>query len=237
MTPDVKGMKLASLKPCVIVASMGRSGSTLCFSTLQKSAKTILNRHPARFEASLARARLFRGTIVKTHDYPDALQGRREAVKVLFIFGSTYDAALSVYDCRARYGANWVEQHFMNCKSDATFDDLFRFDALGMAQQIKEWSVFDDVPVLCVRLDALWQHAADIARFTGYALDLPPKQARVEKKIPEDLRQRARTVYAPLDEEIAKLPDLFTAGPEMVPFIEGIPDNAAFTKEARACRS
>ncbi|MDZ7709748.1 MAG: hypothetical protein U5K36_06430 [Roseovarius sp.] len=87
-----------------------------------------------------------------------------------------------------------------------------------MAQQIKEWSVFDEVPVLCVRLDALWRHAGDIARFTGYAFDLPPKQARIEKNIPEDLRQRAHTVYAPLDEEIAKLPDLFMAGPEMAPY-------------------
>lgn len=228
-------MKMQSRNPCVIVASMGRSGSTLTFSILSKAARTWLNRNPGLFCASLDEAPFKRGTIIKTHDYPGALRARHhEAVRVLFVFGATYDAALSVYSCRDRLGVEWVAEHFRNCKSPAGFDDLFRFDALGMAQQIKEWSVFDQVPVMCVRLDALWQHAADIARFTGYTFDLPPKRARIDHVVPEDLKQRAQAVYAPLDEEIDKLPDLFMAGPNMMASIEGIPDNPAFAKVTRA---
>jgi hypothetical protein len=227
-------MKPISLKPCVIVASMGRSGSTLCFSTLNRSARTWLVRNPARFEPSLSRASLRRGTIIKTHDYPDGLRTRDTIAKVLFIFGSTCEAALSVYTCKDRFGADWVAEHFRNCKSPFAFDDLLEFDALGMTQQIKAWSVFDQVPVLCVRFDALWAYSDDIARFTGYPFDLPPRQTRASQSVPEDVRQRARAVYAPLDEKIARLPDLFMAGPEMAPRLDGIPDIPAFDMTARA---
>lgn len=215
---------------------MGRSGSTLCFSTLQKAARTILNRNPARFEPSLSRATLGRGTIVKTHDYPDALNARRKPVKVLFIFGSTYEASLSVNSCESRFGADWVAEHFRNCKSPYGIDDLFEFDALGMAQQVREWSVFDHVPVLCVRFDALWEHARTIASFTGYPFDPPKKQPRVTHSISDYQRQCAKAVYDPLDNEINKLPKLFVAAPEMGSFLERLPDNPDFSKAARARR-
>lgn len=226
-------MRSFSRRPCVIVASMGRSGSTLTFMTLNKAAKTWFNRSPGLFCQSLGSAPLSPGSIVKTHDYPDALRTRPEEVRVLFVFGSTYDAALSVYACRDRLGEAWVAEHFRNCKSPASLEDLFEFDALGMAQQVRDWSVFDRVPVMCARLDALWRYAADISRFTGYAFDPSPKRARVAHAVPDHLKQRAQAVYAPLDEEIGKLPDLFMAGPEMAASLEGIPCNQLFSKNKR----
>ena len=224
-------------KPAIIVASMGRSGSTLCYAALRAAAMGRLGRDPAYFAPSLARTRLRRGQIVKTHDYPDALAARRAPAKALFIFGSTYAAALSVHACRARDGAAWVAQHFANCKSTASPDDLFHRDALGMAQQVRAWAVTDALPVLCVRYDALWDSLPRIARFTGYPLRLPEKTPRARGDLPEHLRRRAEAVYRPLDAILDRLPDAFVAGPGMQPQIRDIPDDPAFSPEARACLS
>ncbi|GAW33892.1 hypothetical protein RA2_00937 [Roseovarius sp. A-2] len=224
-------------KPAIIVASMGRSGSTLCYAALREAAMGRFGRDPAYFAPSLARARLRRGQIVKTHDYPDALPARRAPCKALFIFGSTYAAALSLHVCRTRDGAVWVAQHFANCKSTASPDDLFARDALGMAQQVKAWTVTEALPVLCLRYEALWDSVPRIARFTGYPLHLPPKTPRATPDLPESLRQRAEAVYRPLDAILDRLPDAFVAGPEMQPHVRDIPDDPAFSPEARACLS
>jgi hypothetical protein len=223
--------------PAVIVASMGRSGSTLCYAALREAAMGGRGRDPAYFAPSLARTRLRRGQIVKTHDYPDALPARRAPAKALFIFGSTYAAALSVQGCRARDGEAWVAQHFAHCKSAASPDALFERDALGMAQQVKAWAVTEALPVLCLRYGALWDSLPRIARFTGYPLNLPMRTPRAAPDLPESLRQRAEAVYRPLDAIIDRLPDSFLAGPQMAPHVRDLPDDPAFSPEARACLS
>lgn len=209
-------------RPCVIVASIGRSGSTLVTGQLRKSAKTIWRNKTAQFYPTLATAELSRGTICKTHDYPDALKAREEPVKPLFIFGSTLDSALSVHSCKTRFSPNWVDDHLRHLKSTGHQDDLFKWDICGMGPQIKSWATFDGVPTLCVRYDALWDHIKDIRRFTGYRFKLPAFAPRPPKQIDDALMADARRVYEPIDDIVMKLPTLFMAGPDMAPQVAGL---------------
>lgn len=209
-------------KPCVLVASIGRSGSTLAADTLSRQARTIWKRKPALFQESLALAPLELGTICKTHDYPEALRGRTEPVKALFLFGSTLDAAVSVHNCLGRLGSDWVKLHFEHMKSKGKAEELFHYDVLGMAKQIKAWSTFDAVPTMSVRYDALWKHSERIADFTGYRFVLPEFRARVGREIEERLTMRAKEVYGPIDEIIMKLPEIFQSGPSMARYVSDL---------------
>ncbi|MBE0413461.1 hypothetical protein [Yoonia sp.] len=218
---------------CIVVASMGRSGSTLCYTTLSRPSSRWRRKKGRGFYPSLGEAPLKPGTIIKTHDYPDSLSDKSGQAKVLFVFGSTYEASLSVYACREKYGDEWISSHFDHCKSIAQFDDIFDFDALGMSQQVRAWAVEDKVPVLCVRYDSLWQNASEISDFTGHRFNLPARTLREEKHIPAELKENAAKTYEKFDKVIAKLPDIFLAGPSMFDYVKQIDADSRFSKEAR----
>jgi hypothetical protein len=204
-------------KPCVIIASIGRSGSTLVFNTLKKEAKKTLWRKKSGLTPTLADAKLKTGTICKTHDFPDALVNVTKPVKAVFIFGSTLESAMSVHSCVDRFGPDWVAQHFKHLKSDGHANELFDYDALGLAKQVKSWSTFDSVPTLCVRYDALWRRAAEIAEFTNYNFELPEFKPRTEKQLNNVLLEKAQEIYGPLDDVVMALPEIFLASSSMAP--------------------
>ena len=213
---------LLNKRPCIIVASIGRSGSTLTTKTLTAAAQTIWRDRPSEFAASLSKAKLARGTICKTHDYPAALTGRTGKAKALFIFGSTIDSVISVHSCIDRKGPEWIDRHLKHLQSDGHIDDLFNYDVLMLGPQIKTWATFDGIPTLCVRYDKLWDHAAEIAAFTGYDFDLPAFEQRTPKTLDDGLMAKARQLYEPLDDIVMKLPTIFTAGSHMAPQVAGL---------------
>lgn len=209
-------------KPCVIVASIGRSGSSIVTGRLKRSAKTVWLKKTAWFSPTLATAPLLPGTICKTHDLPDALTDRTEAVKALFIFGSTLDSALSVQSCIQRYGPDWGITHLKHLKSTGHIDDLFKYDVGGLGAQIKSWATFDGTPTLCVRYDALWDNTAEISRFTGYRFKLPVFKQRSPKQFDDTTMAQARRIYGPIDDIVMKLPPVFMAGPHMADQVAGL---------------
>ncbi len=210
--------------PCIIVASNGRSGSTLMFDALWAACKRRhwFRRPTASFQESLASAPLTAGSLVKTHDYPDGLRGR-ENVKVLFCFGPTKASALSVYSAVERYGRDWVNQHFEHLHAKGPFDDLFKYDVLNQVEQLKQWGTFQEVPVLCLSYDAIWRRQNDVEDFLHLKFTLPERVERARKSIPDDLLAKASQVYDPIDEVVAELPELFLASPEHSDVLDRLP--------------
>ncbi|WP_170762417.1 hypothetical protein [Ruegeria lacuscaerulensis] len=210
---------------CIIVASNGRSGSTLTFNTLQESfrRRSVRRAEQAAFVARLKDADLSPPSLYKTHDFPDVLASKPEGVRVIFCFGPTKDSAFSVYSARERYGQDWLDTHFSNLNATGEFDDLFNRDVLQQARQIKEWATFVEVPVLCVRYDAIWDHQHEIAEFTGFAFVPPERIERAPKSIPAELLKAANTVYDPIDKVIAELPKCFVASKEFAPIVDKLP--------------
>lgn len=97
--------KLPTSLDGVVVASFGRAGSTVVYGALSEAMARRRFLVGGRSSAKIVKAgswfldaqALNPGVIYKTHDYPDALSGKRN-LRAVFLFGSTIDAALSVYE-------------------------------------------------------------------------------------------------------------------------------------------
>ncbi|KUJ76237.1 hypothetical protein AVO45_13080 [Ruegeria marisrubri] len=215
---------LLAPRPCIVVASNGRSGSTLTYAALRKARNRRFwwKKQGFPFDARLKDAPLEPGTVTKTHDFPDALRGR-DNVKVVFCFGSARDSALSVYSAMERYGPDWIADHFYHLHAKGGFDDLFRYDVLRQAEQVRAWATFEDVPVLCVHYDAIWRRQKDIAEFTGLNFTPPERKERAPKQIPQDLLRAASEVYDPIDAVLAELPEMFLSSKEMAGAVSKLP--------------
>ncbi len=212
-------------KNCVIVASNGRSGSTLTFLALADTLKEIdpLSAKRVDFVARLSDTEFYTPCVYKTHDFPQPLSTWPENTRVVFCFGPTKDSAFSVYSAMERYGADWIDQHFYHLHATGTFDELFERDVLQQARQIREWVTFEDVPVLCVRYDALWDHQDTISRFTGLDFTPPKRRERTPKDIPEEFKASADQLYDPIDEVIDQLPECFIASAQYSSVVNKLP--------------
>ncbi|WP_170350545.1 MULTISPECIES: hypothetical protein [Ruegeria] len=210
---------------CVIVASNGRSGSTMTFLALADSLRDV-DREAAKksnFIARLDDATFHAPCVYKTHDYPQPLSSWPENTRVVFCFGSAKDSAFSVYSALDRYGADWIDLHFHHLHATGTYDELFQRDVLQQARQIKEWVTYEDVPVLCVHYDALWEYQETISRFTGLDFRPPERRERVPKDIPAELKAAADLVYDPIDDVIEHLPRCFVASKQYRMTVEELP--------------
>ncbi len=210
--------------PCLIVASNGRSGSTLMFDALWKAQKRrrVWRKPKATFEMELAQAELHQGNLVKTHDFPSGLEGR-DNVKVLFCYGPTKDSALSVYSVLGRHGRDWIRQHFAHLHAKGTFEDLFKYDVLNQAEQMRQWATFENVPVLCLSYDAIWRRQSEVADFLELNFTLPERTERAKKSIPDEILDQASAVYDPIDAVLSELPELFVASTKYANILNRLP--------------
>lgn len=166
---------------------------------------------------TLAGSQLQSGIVYKTHDYPDALEGRDD-LRTLFVFGSARESVLSVMEQDVVRGRDWIHEHLDHLKrSDEPFEALLERDILGIEAQLEAWTRFEGSPVLCVRYDALWDAEDEIQAFTGIPLSLPERKPRTPKAVSADVREAVDRVYGPIDLRIDALPDVFRAGAQISP--------------------
>lgn len=201
--------------PPLVVASMGRSGSTLVWEALRRA--VLEARFPGLPHAQglrlvsdqawdLDRVRLARGVVYKSHGLAHELPNDSGA-KVVFLFGSATDAAISVMSCRDRYGPSWISQHFEHLRANGPFEDLVRRDVLRFGEQLDGWIGKAGTQRLIIHYDALWDHEATLSDFTGVGISLPPRRPRSgAMAVDAETRARFAETYAALDERIAALP-------------------------------
>lgn len=198
--------------PGVVLASYGRSGSTMLYRAIGDgmSLRRFGRARQMVFDVSwtLAEKPPKRGTVCKTHDYPQALQGRKD-LKSVFVFGSPTEAVRSVILQRQTQGIEWVQQHLEHLKSTGRFEDIKTSDVLGIGPQLDAWTQFTDSPVLCIRYEALWREIDRLQEFTGLHIELPKQRARESKILAEDNEVYIKATYANLERRVASLPDVF----------------------------
>lgn len=205
-----------SIEP-IIVASMGRSGSTLVYDAVVEA---VLARSPLRnfslghkltadWSWSLSNKPLIRGTVYKTHDYPDRLDVN--GGKAIFLFGSTLNAAKSVHSAKERFGQDWVEEHFAHLRSEGKYEDLFKCDVLNFEQQIKSWAVNETIPTLCLRFETLWENSERISEFLDMKVTLPKKRTRTADNYDLEIEKALKHIFDPIDERLSVLPDCFVS--------------------------
>jgi hypothetical protein len=199
----------------IIVASMGRSGSTLVYDALCDGMaaarfgplKWFGRRIVGDTAWELSRQSFMPGVVYKTHDLPIGLP-RDCGARVVFLFGRASDAAISVLSCRRRYGAAWVAEHFAHMRALGSFDELSERDVLRFEEQIDGWLAVDHARILGLRYETLWKHADDLSRFVGFSVTLPDRRPRDgSKEIDLATAEKFTATYRALDEKIASLAD------------------------------
>lgn len=207
---------LPSNLPPLIIASMGRSGSTLVWDALRQA--FAAHRSGGWFEGPLTRlvseqawdlgtVRFVPGVVYKTHGLAEELPDESGA-RVVFLFGSATDAALSVLSCKTRYGPDWIAEHFRHLRASGGFSELAKRDVLRFSDQLDGWIGKSGTPRMILRYDSLWDHEQTLSEFAGVRVKLPIRRARLgATAADESTRARYLETYAALDEKIAAMPD------------------------------
>lgn len=207
---------LPSMQPPILVASMGRSGSTLVYSSLVEgmSAKRFGQQshwlHGLVRDTAwrLAGKRFCNGRVYKTHDFPYELApGDRPLI--VFLFGSASDAARSVMRCDTIYGREWIDVHFEHLSADGHLEEIPERDVLRFGEQLDAWLACESVPVLALRYEDLWTSGAEamLTRFVGFQVRLPMRRARGSAGMElGDTGVQLTATYDELDARLAALP-------------------------------
>jgi hypothetical protein len=202
--------------PPLIVASMGRSGSTVVWDSLRHA--VAAHRGVGRFNKQMTRlvsqqtwdlasAKFLPGVVYKTHGLAEELSSSSGA-RVIFLFGSATDAALSVHSCETRYGHDWIIEHLRHLRASGGFDELANRDVLRFSEQLDGWIGKAGTPRMILRYDSLWDHEEALSDFTGVAVKLPVRKARTgPAAVDAATRARFTDTYGELDARIAALPD------------------------------
>jgi hypothetical protein len=199
----------------IVVASMGRAGSTLVHDSLCSGmaaarfpyAQGIGIRIVRDYAWNLGEVRLYNGVVYKTHALAQELPPDSKA-RVVFLYGRASNAVLSVLSCNERYGSEWIEAHFEHLRAQGSLEELPTKDVLRIEEQVNGWLSGTRQPVLGLRYETLWDHIGVLSDFAGFPVTLPQRRPRSGAlSVGEATRNVVMRSYASLDERINKLPD------------------------------
>jgi len=218
--PVRAGLKviLPSRQPATLVASMGRSGSTLVYNSIVKGVAT--KRFGARGPAlsgvvrdvawDLSDRAFRRGRVYKTHDLPAGLSAG-SSPKAVFLFGRASDAVRSLYRCETVYGPDWIKAHFRHLSAQGCLAEIAEKDILQFSAQLDDWLSFEGVPVLALRYESLWSSGAEalLSTYIGVPVKLPARKARQSANLNlGETEAQICATYKALDARTANLPDI-----------------------------
>jgi hypothetical protein len=180
----------------VVVAGMGRCGTTLVFRSLRDDGYTP---HPSFLE-TIDLGSCLNGHVYKTHEAPPAAIGRN--VKLVFMFGNPMDIAISSHSRMNR----WGRVHHMHLGSDLFTDNdcVFMQDTLKLEAHFDAWHRPQSFPFVTVRYETLYsQDTLDgLADFLGHRIILPPHRARTTRWMDHPRKEQLLEIYSDLHDRI-----------------------------------
>jgi|TARA_B100000315_G_scaffold161196_1_gene149611 hypothetical protein len=212
---NMKKISCAPFRKTIIVAGLGRCGTTLLFESLSYHLRIQPGRlHIVRLDDHIdeglyytpdtidrgfdsleyerLRGQFKRGHVYKSHDFPPEYLPRH--VKVIYLFGNPVEIVLSAksLDNDQLHGVDSrftiLDLHIRNLRGDfAEKGSLFEKDVLRLKDNFDLWMKNHSFPVMAVRYEALWDRLEDIRKFTGCRkLILPPYSPRKDRTISYD---------------------------------------------------
>jgi hypothetical protein len=175
------------MMPTVVVASLGRSGSSMLTRACALSRLRLEDSPTARKQArqivqnawSLDAVRFEPGFVYKTHDYPAKCTPPPAFVRFIYTFADPFDVVTSLCRQREAKGLSWMQKHAEHMKVDVTdFDRLFLDDIFDLERHYDAWIGCTTLPIVAIRYEALWQHRGLLSEFLGFELMLPTFQPR-----------------------------------------------------------
>lgn len=212
---------LPSNLPPIIVASMGRSGSTLVHDAIcQGLAKVrfgcggrLATRLVANYAWDLGSTSLHNGVAYKTHALAEELNGRSYA-KIVFLFGSAVDSAVSVINVGKVKGDAWIESHSNHLRGEGGIEELAERDVLRFSDQLDGWTNLTLNSSIAMKYESLWHNQDSLSDFLGFPVALPLRRERSAKQVDSKVLERLHQTYAPLEARIAAMPDVICSGPK-----------------------
>src|SRR3990167_11343274 len=127
----------------IILASMGRCGSTMLFNALFDSNNFIIDLHNV-FNAK-------KNTFFKTHDFAPA--SLPENAKCIFLFGNVTDVVISAH---TEAIVN-VKQHYVHLHANYEKRNNYIYeDVLRLEENFDSWNRKRPYPVLSIRYETMW---------------------------------------------------------------------------------
>ena len=204
-----------SKRPPIIVASMGRCGSTILFDVIRDSlAKEIFPFLPlpiARIFCQgslwLPGKKIFKGFVHKTHS-----RGKNFPLnsnpKIIYIFCIPSDSVLSAISQKSRKGKGWLLDHCNNFEVNGNYEDLAFHDVLRIEDNIKEWRNKKNTKILFIRYEKIWQYRHKIEEFINLKIKLPKyKSRRSLSKEAKLLKETCKKNYSYLDKIVKAYSD------------------------------
>jgi len=187
-------------RPClsVIVASMGRSASTVLMRALLPAVagpiiglSPRLTRHMVqRWQTDLTTLTPRPGRVYKTHDRPVA--GLPDYVRTIYTFADPFEVVASLHRQWHTAGEVWMREHATNMvRREVDYVRMYDTDVLELEANFDAWMQHDGPRCLLVRYDELWNQTERLSAFLGRPVRLPPYQPRASALDQLDRDQRA----------------------------------------------
>lgn len=184
-----------------LVASMGRSASSLLFRKLYESSEK------GGFIRDLDNKPIKEGKSYKTHDFaPESLP---EHTRSLFLFRDPVEVCLSVYYQIKPYekiGDNVPHYKNLHANTDKSYWDE---DFLRLEEQFDSWCGKHSYPVMALKYPDFFKHQRQIDDYLGMHIDLSLDQVEDwEEKIEDDKLERLEATHSRLREKISSHPSI-----------------------------
>ena len=175
----------------VVIASAGRSGSTVLFQAVRKGYRSWLCsgqlsslkskfylRIMAHSADRLDDIHRWGSPVIKTHDLPTALDYK--LTKYLFVFADPVSVIDSVIRQTRLQGINWLDNHIYHLRGLGSFSDIYEKDVLNYASQLQQWTREASLnnKIFVIPYSHLWEWEHGIKDFLGFSIQLPEKRER-----------------------------------------------------------
>ena len=156
----------------VLVAGLGRCGTTLMINSLYK---TLGN--PIEFVLNSGTNDFKNGTIYKTHDFPNIVNYPKN-LKVIFMFGDIRNTVLSASTKINDWGT--LHFHHLHAEGFKFNDQLFHHDDLNLEKMFDAWYQPQKFEFLSLRYENLYDERTrkSLNKFLGFELKLLPFEKR-----------------------------------------------------------
>jgi hypothetical protein len=228
LLPFIKRGILGADRVPIVSTSMGRVGSTLLYNSLVDGRLNSIfgtidpTKRPLLATScwNLNELRWRPAAIYKSHDLPPIAMAPKR-VRIVFLYGTPSDVALSLVRAWRLKGREWMLDHFLHMHAIGTFDELLERDVLQLGIRLSTWPNYRGAETLCLRYEALWNKLEVLEEFVGFRVQLPPWKKREFSDIDPAVVDKARSTYRALDEVASKLPDVRWTVPDAQNTAEG----------------
>jgi len=182
----------------IVVAGMGRCGTTLVFDAIRKKNEFV------RDLQNLNNPDFIRLNVIKTHDFPPTTLPPN--TKCIYMFGNPYHIVFSSHGPKVNH-----HEHYLNMHSEPSSRFKFTWeDTLQLQKNFTLWHQPQPFPLLTLRYETLWQNIHVLNEFLGFEVQLPkqkPRETHFENPQLANQMWEVRRTYEPLHNIIEQAPN------------------------------